>query len=520
MVASLLELRLRGVANRVLRPRSRAEQVTSVLMGLAVIAVVSGIVLLTGFGAETTSELRRTTFVAVGAVVVLAFWLVPFVVRTTGGVEPRAFTAYPIPPRRLAVALAATAVVSGPALLLVLLLIANVVAWAAAGPGPALAAAGSGMLLLATAVLGSLVAAALASDGIVWRNITGVVAVTIIAVLAPLLLLLDWSVLGLTYLRRIAAALEWTPFGVAWSVPAEVALGEPGLAWLRVGVAVGVLAVLWFAWEGLVRYGATRRARAVDMRAELRLGAFEVLPDTQSGVVAARSVTYWLRDPRYLVPLLMLPIIPAGIVLAFWLAGIPWEFMVWLPIPLVSLLIGWSVHNDVAADGTAFWLHVVASVRGRADRWGRILVPGVIGLVVAVGGGIASAALVDDDRLALPIVGLSICALLVGLGVGSAASALAPYPTVRPGDGPFQQPQGSSRGAGGKQIASLLIAVALCLPVVAAIVTAVAAGSGDFTVAVATAFGLGVVVLVAGVELGALAMRRRAPELLAFTQQN
>ncbi len=519
MVASLLRLRALGLANRIVRPRSRAEQVTSLIVGLAGIAAVVGIVLLSGFGAETTPELRHAAFVAVGSIVVAAFWIVPFVVRTTAGVDPRAFVPFPIAPGRLALALAVSSLLSLPALLLVLLLVGYVAAWAEAGPGAVLAAVGASVLVLVIAVLGSLIAGTIASDGIMWRNAGGVAALAAVAVLAPLLALVDWGVLGFTYLRRIADALAWTPFGVAWSVPGDAALGRTAEAWLHVAAAVLLVAVLWLVWVAVVRRGASRRPPRADEQVEVGLGAFDVLPDTQAGVVAARSITYWLRDARYVVPLLILPLVPAGIVLAFWLAGIPWSVIVWLPVPLVSLLIGWSIHNDVAADGTAFWLHVVTSVRGRADRWGRVVIPLVLGLVVAIVGGVVSAALHGDDAIAAPLVALSVCALLAGLGVSSVASAVAPYPTVHPGDSPFQQPQGAG-GTGMTQILSLIIAAAACLPVVAAIVAANAGGGRDFTTAVVLGWVLGPVLLIVGVELGAFAMRRRAPELLAFTQQN
>lgn len=520
MVASLLRLRLLGLVNRVIRPRSRAEQFAALIAGFLGLAAIVAIIGLGEFAAGTTPELRSAVFVTAGSIAVAGFWLVPFVVRTTGGVDPRAFTSFPIPPRRLALGLAISSVVSFPMLLLALLVIVAVIAWAPAGPAVVLAAAGSGILAIAIALLGSLIAASIASDGIAARNLAGLIALTVIAVLAPLLAFVDWAVLGLTYLRRIASALTWSPFGLAWAVPGDVASGRATEAWLSALAAALLVGLLWLAWLGLVHRGTNRRVRVAAEHSKVRLGAFDELPDTQTGVVAARSITYWLRDSRYVVPLLILPIIPIGLVVALGLGGIPWEIIVWLPVPLLSLFIGWSIHNDVASDGTAFWLHVVTSVRGRADRWGRVLVPLVVGLIVAIGGGIGSAALLGDQTIALPLVSLSVCALLGALGVSSVASALAPYPTVQPGDGPFQMPQGAGGDAGLKQAVSLLLAIAICLPVVGLIVATAVAGSTDYSAPTILGFILGPVALVAGIELGAFAMRQRAPELLAFTQQN
>jgi len=519
MVASLLRLRLLGLGNRLVRPRRRAEQITSLVALAAVLGSLVVIVLLGEFAATTTAELRRASLIAIGSLVVAAFWLIPFVVRTTGGLEPRAFAAFPIAPRRLAAGLSLAALPSIPVVLLVLLLLTTAVAWASAGPGIVLVALGSGLLTIAIAVLGSLVAAGLSGDRLAVRNTSGAIAVLLLAVLTPVLAFVDWSALGFTYLRRLAEVLAWTPLGAAWAVPGDLMLGRPGEAWLRLLIAAATIAILWLGWAALVRRDLVLPGRRTVGRGVSRLGAFGLMPDTPGGAIAARSITYWLRDARYAVPLLILPIIPVGLVLALWLAGIPWSIIVWLPVPIVSLLIGWSVHNDVAADGTAFWLHVVTSVRGRADRWGRVIVPLVIGLVVAIGGGILSAALYGDTDLALPLVSLSCCAVSAGLGVSSVASAVAPYPTVHPGDGPFQQPQGSG-GAGLRQAASVLLAALLCAPPAVAIASASISGSGDFTVATVLGFVIGIVGLVGGVELGAVAMHRRAPELLTFTQQN
>src|SRR5690606_38966542 len=131
MVASLLRLRLHGLGNRLVQPRSRAEQVTSLLGLVAVIAAIAGIVLLGAFAARTTPELRHVVFVAIGSLVVAGFWLAPFVVRTSGGLEPRAFATVPVPPGRLSVALAVSALASVPAVLLAALLIAYIAAWSA-----------------------------------------------------------------------------------------------------------------------------------------------------------------------------------------------------------------------------------------------------------------------------------------------------------------------------------------------------------------------------------------------------
>lgn len=53
----------------------------------------------------------------------------------------------------------------------------------------------------------------------------------------------------------------------------------------------------------------------------------------------------------------------------------------------MCFFLAWStVHDDVAYDNTAVWLHVAANTNGAADRFGRIVPPLALGLIViAVG---------------------------------------------------------------------------------------------------------------------------------------
>jgi len=523
VIGSLLRLRALGLANALAHPRSAAERAAVAIGAILIVLAVIGLVLFARDAFSTTPELRSAKFVTLGAVAVVAFWFTPLAFRIDDGLAPRAFLRFPIPPQRLAAGLAVTALASIPAVLLMLLVVIDVAAWARSGPGPAFAALLGGLLMLATALLGGLLAAALARGGIVARNVMGLIVLALVAVGAPfaaLLTAIDWAAYGLTQLRRIASVLAWTPFGAGWAVPGDAATGNGGAVLLHLAIAVVAAGVLWLAWAAVVRHSVTTAEPRLTERERVGLGVFDALPDTQTGVVAARSVSYWLRDSRYVVPLLMLPVIPAAIVVAFWLAGVPWSAIVWIPVPLVCLLVGWGIHNDIAADGTAFWLHVVTSVRGRADRWGRVVTPLVIGVVVAVVGSFVTALLYGHLGIALPLIALSAAALGIALGVGSVASAVAPYATVAPGDSPFAQPQGATGGEAPKQAASLAISVLLCLPTIGLLVLWLTVAPGLLLATLITGFGSGVLALVLGTEFGALALRRRAPEILAFTQRN
>jgi len=523
MVASLLRLRLHSLGNMVLRPRSAVEGWAVVIGALLVVAAIVGLAAFGTVALQATPELRSAAFVVLGSAVITGFWLLPFAFRVDDGMPPRAFAAFEIAPGRLAAALALARLISVPVVLLVILLVIQITAWRSAGGAAIAVAMVAGVVTLAICVLGAQVASAVAGRGIVWRNVAVLLVLVVAAIGAPLavaLVTLDWSADGVTYLRRATEILVWTPLGVVWGAAGAAASGELGLAWGRISVSVAIAALLAAIWYWIVRRAGGTVPRAEAVKRLSGLGVFEAVPSVPGGVIAARSIVYWMRDSRYAVPLLILPIIPIVIAVSFALAGIPVMIVAWLCVPLVALIIGWSVHNDVAADGTAFWLHVVTGVGGRADRWGRIVPPLIVGAVVAVGGSFLTAWLIGYPPIVLPLIALSSCLLLIGLGVGSAASAIAPYPTVAPGDGPFVQPQALRGGESAKQAISLLIALVLAVPAIAAMIVVTTVDPTFLAPAVWIAFGSGVVVLIAGTELGALVVSRRAPEILAFTQQN
>jgi len=523
MVASLLRLRLLSIGNLLARPRSSAEASAVAIGGIAVIGAVLGLAAFAGVAQHATPELRGAAFVVLGSAVIAGFWLLPFAFRVDDGMPPRAFAAFEIGTGRLAAALAFSRLASVPVVLLVVLLVIQIVAWAPAGGTATVVAVVAGLITIATCVLGSQVASAVAGRGIVWRNVAALLALAAVAIAAPLaaaLVALDWSADGVTYLRRATEVLVWTPLGVVWGASGAAAAGDLGLACGRLAVALGIAALLAAAWYWIVRRSGSTLPRAQAVKRLSGLGVFDAMPPVPGGVIAARSIVYWMRDSRYAVPLLILPLVPVVIAVAFSLAGIPVMVVAWLCVPLVALIVGWSVHNDIAADGTAFWLHVVTGVGGRADRWGRVVAPLIIGAVVVVGGSFLTGWLIGYAPIVLPLIALGSCLLLIGLGVGSAASAIAPYPTVAPGDGPFAQPQAMRGGEPAKQTASFLLAVLLAVPAIVAMIVAVTVDPGFLVPAIWIAFGSGLVVLVAGTELGALVVGKRAPEILAFTQQN
>jgi ABC-2 type transport system permease protein len=82
------------------------------------------------------------------------------------------------------------------------------------------------------------------------------------------------------------------------------------------------------------------------------------MPATPNGAVAARSITSWRRDPRYLSSVALMLLLPLG---PLWpeLRGGSSSWSLAMP-PGGRVPDGWSTHKDIAYDGTAFWAHLAA----------------------------------------------------------------------------------------------------------------------------------------------------------------
>ncbi len=523
MVAQLLRLRLdllRGGFRR-----DRVQVAGMVVVGLAGLAgAIAAAVGIAGLR-STTPDIARATIVVVGSLVVLGFVLIPFAFGGDDMLDPRRFALLGLPTARLATGLAAAAFLSVPAAMAAILAVAQVVTWARA-PVPLLLAILSAVIVVPTCVLAARVSSGIAASLLSARrarDVAGIAVWFVLALLAPLsavLATLDWESQMLPVLRRLTAVLAWTPLGAVWAVPGDAAAGDLGTALARLAIAVGTLVALAAAWRAIVERMINRYDREVAARRYSGLGWFEHVAATPRAAIAARSMSYWWRDRRYRVALAAVPVAPTVGVAALLVAGVPATAIAWLPVPLMCLFLGWLVHNDLAHDSTAFWLHVSSGTRGTDDRWGRLAPPLSIGLVLVIVGSIATVIVVGDWRMLPGLIGLSACVLLAGLGVSSVTSAAFPYPAVHPGDSPFAQPQAVGRAAPVVQACALLATILVAAPVVLFVVLGTIVSPRWFVVALVAGLVIGVLALLVGVRIGARILTRRAPELLAFTLQN
>ncbi|MCJ1672337.1 MULTISPECIES: hypothetical protein [unclassified Rathayibacter] len=514
MAARLLRLRLDVLLGAF---RSGARHAGGALLGVLVVVVATA-ALLAGLGTlEPGSWLADDAVVAGGAVVTLGFLVLPFLLGPKDPMDPRAFRLFGIPSGRLAAALALAGLASLPVLALVVLGAASIRLFP-----------GAGLLAVLGPLLGVLTAALLARIGLAASSalVPSRTARELLAVLGLVLLLtapvalvlttgLDWGGEGSEALERLAAVLAPTPFGAAWAISPSAASGAVAGPLLTALLTLVVAGALWWL---VVRALTVRPERTSRPPRGLRLGWFDVLGGSRTGAIAARSTTYWLRDPRYQASLVAVPLLPVLAVVLLALVGVPFPLLSLLPVPLVALFLGWFLHNDVAYDGSAFWLHAAAGVRGWSDRLGRAFPTLLLGLPVVVLGSLVSSATSGLDDALPVLLAVNAALLLVPAGVASALSARLAYPAPRPGDSAFVQPQAPGASGAGSQALAFGLGLLLSAPAVVLAVQTLFF-EGDRDQAILAGLGSAVGVFALGVLLGGFLFDRRAAELVSFTSR-
>ncbi|GAA1604545.1 hypothetical protein [Leucobacter chromiireducens] len=518
MAARLFRLRVALLGGALRGPFGRVTRTIAGAVVLAALAVVAAAAPAWFIPAQHD---RAVVDISFGAIVLGAILLVPFFANR-GHLEPRQFGGLPAGPGSIGGALLATTVVSWPFFLLALWLLALAV-FRPEWRDPAWLAPVALLLAALLAVVSARVTSALAKllvgdryEGLV-RTIGAVllVAALPVAVFAIASTTRDG---GFDSAGDLADVLGWTPFGAPF---AALALGaDPAAALGRLAVVGAAILVLCLVWFAIVRASLTRIERPIDPDvARSGLGWFERFPARPAPAIAARLLTYWARDPRYRVALFAIPIAPIFILLALWVAGVPLEGLALVPLPIVLLLLGWSQHNDVAMDSTAIWEHVASGTRGAADRAGRLAPVLLLGVPLALIGSSITVTVMGDWRVLPAVVGMNLGVLFVSAGVSSIFSVMMPYPTTRPGDSPFVQPQWSGSGSGLAQTLSMIAAILLSIPAVWFAVTAITdVALGDNLWAAFFGAGYGLLILVLGILIGGRIFDRSGPELIGVTQ--
>lgn len=519
MVATLVRLKLTLL--RAMFRRSPAQTIGLVFGLLYFGGIVVALAVATA-ASRAASDVARVAIPLVGSVLTLTWLVVPvFVFGTDPTMDPRRFAVYGIEPRRLAVGLVVAGLLGLPAIGTSLLAIGTVVAWSHSLVLTvfALACAAVGVLTCVTLsrVVVTTVAAWLATrrgrDVMAVAGFVLVMAVSLGMQFLPRLM--RDSVGSSAQVDSLVEAAAWTPLGWAWGAPAAAYDGRWAVAVARLVLACALLGALAWLWERAVRrevanpHAVTQQSR---QHALGDLGLLARVPDSPTGAVAARVSTYWQRDPRFQIGVLATPVAPL-MLLVVWKAN----DAAWAPLlmaPMLGFLLGWSEHNSVSYEGSAFWTHVATPLSGRADRLGRLLPSAVLGLVFVPLYSVLGTALAGPWRLLPAVLGLGTCALLAGWGLSSVFSMLMAYPVPRPGDSPFATPPGA---VGASLLGQLLSSTAMVTLVAPVGYLAYRAWDGAGWAVWATAVAgpvWGATVLAVGIVLGARLYARRSPELL------
>jgi ABC-2 type transport system permease protein len=522
VVAQFLRLKLQLLSNSF---RRSVWQLVGLVIGLVYGLGIALVVVSSLIGLRLAPvDVASSGVIAFGSILVLGFILVPLAFGVDDAMDPRKFSLYGISSSRLASALGVSALISVPSLVVALIALAQIVTWTR-GPAVLFALIGA-PIILATCVLCARVMTSVAAFLLSTRrsrDATGILGIVLLLVLAPLFVLLlniNWQRDGISVLNSVATFLSWTPLGAVWAAPADAAAGEVGAAFAKEAIAIVFAILLWVAWRYLVQTMLVTQQRIAQAKRYHGLGFFRIVRAKPASVIAARSLTYWVRDARYHVSLLIIPLVPLIMIIPLMVAGVPTNVLALLPVPVMALFLGWSIHNDVAYDNTAIWLHVASGVRGRADRLGRTIPPLLVGIPVLIIASFICAPLFGDESILPALIGVGLGILFSGLGLSSIMSARFPYPAVRPGDSPFAQPQASGSAASIIQSLSFVATFLLASPTLYLAFRALVSGGHWAWDALLVGVVLGAILLGLGILWGGYIFNRRSPELLAFSVRN
>lgn len=517
MVAHLVRLKVDLLRNTLRRSRA---QLIGLILGFAygafvVVGLAVAIATLRG-----TPDAARLVVTLGGAVGIVLWSVLPiFAFGSDPTVDPARFATFSVPPRQLAIGLVLAAFVGLPAVASLALGLGAVVAssqtlWSMV---TALVAVPVGILTAVTVSrwVSSLATGAVSSRR--GRDVTAILGVLLLAVVLPAASLFgraagDW----VGFAETSATVLGWTPLGWAWAAPGDVAAGDGATGALRLALGLAGLAVAMGLWDRAVRRqvvsprGVTRRRSQGAAAGDL--GVLGRVPEDSAWAVAARMLTYWARDPRYQVSMFLTPFVPLVLLVPFFTADLGWVPL--LMAPLAAFLLGWSEHNSVAFDSTAFWMHVASGLPARADRWGRLLPNMLLAVPLIAAYSVAGAWLGDRWDLLPVIVGLSAALLGAGYALSSVMSVVLPYPVPKPGDSPFQTPPGAAGMTLLSQTVASIGTLVLAAPVAALGLLAWSGTGWAAWPALVGGLALGAGYVWVGLRLGATAYERQAPELL------
>ena len=520
MVAHILKLKLQLLRNGF--KRSVGQLIGLIIGGLYALGLIIALSLAFWFAGEEVPFHGQVSIV-IGSAVVLGWALIPPLLTGVDlTLDPARFVHFGIEPKVLGPALVLAGFISVPAVLTLLGLIGVSGMWRGDPAALALAVVGNiatGIMAVLLCQYFTIMATALRSKRR-FRELTfGLIFVLLISV-GPLLSSVISAAASIEdWIVPISTVLAYTPLGAFAALPGALAAGNMGQ--LALCAVLGVVYLGGLYWLLVRASGSAATAAPPQQRAATAkgLGFFKFLGSTPATAVAARALTYWFKDPRYALGVLMVPMLP----IIFWFAGNQSGsyMMMYLLGPLFGFVLGFSISADISYDNTAFALHVLTGVSGAADRAGRVIACFLVGILPVLAAGVLPGALNGTFWRIPADLGLSLGAFLVALGVSSVASARYTYSVPLPGENPMKTPPGNGLRIALTQMGTMGVLLLLLIPVLAAYGLALGLESQLWSfMALVIGLVLGVCLLLVGVKIGGKWYEKRVPELMQAVMLN
>lgn len=505
MVAHLMRMKLAITVNG--WKKSTAQLVLAILFMAYLLLVLVMLAVGSWFMTELETEIRGTILAFAGSVAVLGWIVIPvFFTGVDLTLDPANFATFGIPTRQLVPGLAMAGLVTVPGAATLLGFLVSSLAWRDT-PGALL-------LAVVTTALGAVFCLCIsyAVTGLL-AGITGqrrIREIMSIVAFIPLMLagviisgIAESMEAALEQLPGVGSVLAWTPLGSFTAAPWAVAEGRFLEAALQ-----ALLCLVWVAgavllWQLAVdrSYAKGRGSGPASTRTQSGTGLLGVFPGTPAGAIAARSLVYWLKDPRYSASLVVLPLL----LVLFWFLGFQSGdyIMILLMGPITGFMLGYSISADISYDGSAFALHVTSGVSGRDDRVGRVGSLLAWGIPVTMLFTVATVWMAAQWNLLPGLLGLGLGALLTGAGVSALVSARFIYPVPPPGASPFATPEGGSMRMMLISVGAMIVVGALILPELVLYIVALVTGNMLFQwLTLVVGLGLGAFLLWIGIRKG------------------
>ena len=466
---------------------------------------------------EVTYTDRGTVLVLCGAVTLIVWVIGPIVFSASNPfTNPKNFLTFGIPNRSFIPGVVLGGVLAPTGIGTIVLLMTSVVLWGW-HPGAILASVVAALLGTVLCVMIMQVIVGVLNNLISRRAVRDAIQ---LIVLIPLMLT-GFIMMGAIetiqefweLLPQVATWVAFTPAGFL-ALPWFVAQGQWGLAALHLIVMFAYLGVATWAYNAIVNR-ATEAAGTMRERQRDSIGV-GLLGRARSPMQAiwARSLLYWLKDPRYAAGLIMVGVfILLGILETTVLQTDDFQVFTKVLPALIAYLLAFSISADLSYDSTGFSLHVTSGVRGIDDRLGRVfgLLTWALPVVLLLTVGMVAATNVWHELATW--LGLSIGVLLSGTALSAVISARYIYPVPPPGTSLMAQPEGGMGRIMVVQTVGMLVQFVTALPVVIPAVVALVLDSqawGIITLMIGVLYGAGI--LWAGIKLGAKWYERALPE--------